>query len=114
MFLNSCLLAATLVSPQMLVQQAKTPAATTVDQREKALNAIFSEYWEQRLKESPEFASTLGDKRYDDQLTDYSVAAYNAQLERGRAILDRLGAIDTAGLPAQEQLSKDLLVRKLV
>jgi uncharacterized protein (DUF885 family) len=114
MFLNSCLLAATLVSPQMLVQQAKTPAATTVDQREKALNAIFSEYWEQRLKESPEFASTLGDKRYDDQLTDYSVAAYNAQLERGRAILDRLGSIDTTGVPLQAQLSKEVLVRKLV
>ena len=115
MILIFCLLAATFVSPQMQAQQATTPAATpTVEQREKALNAVFSDYWEQRLKESPEFASTLGDKRYDEQLSDYSVAAYNAHLERGRALLDRLGSIDTAGLPQQAQLSKDLLVRKLV
>jgi uncharacterized protein (DUF885 family) len=115
MLLISCLLAATFVSPQMQVQQATTPAATpTVEQREKALNAVFSDYWEQRLKESPEFASTLGDKRYDEELSDYSVAAFNAHLERGRALLDRLGSIDTAGLPQQAQLSKDLLVGKLV
>ncbi len=115
MILIFCLLAATFVPPQMQAQQATTPAATpTGEQREKALNAAFSDYWEQRLKESPEFASTLGDKRYDEELSDYSVAAYNAHLERGRALLDRLGSIDTAGLPQQAQLSKDLLVRKLV
>jgi uncharacterized protein (DUF885 family) len=116
MRLISCLLAATLASPQMLPsRQSPVPASSsTVAQREKALNTVFSDYWEQQLKESPEFASTLGDKRYDDQLSDYSVAGYNAHLERGRAVLDSLGAIDTAGLPAQEQLSKDLLVRKLV
>jgi uncharacterized protein (DUF885 family) len=115
MLLISCLLAAALLSPQTLAQQTNAPAATpTVDQREKALNSVFSDYWEQRLKESPEFASTLGDKRYDDQLSDYSVAAYNAHLERGRVFLNRLGGIDTAGLPQQAQLSKELLVRKLV
>jgi uncharacterized protein (DUF885 family) len=113
MLLISCLLAAGFLSPAIPLRQ---PAASTstVSEREKALNAIFSDYWQQQLKDSPEFASTLGDKRYDDQLSDYSVAEYNAELARGRAFLDRLGAIDTTGLPEQEQLSKDLLVRKLV
>jgi uncharacterized protein (DUF885 family) len=115
MLLISCLLAAAATLPQRLPQQPPAPASSsTPAQREKALNEVFSDYWEQQLKDSPEFASTLGDKRYDDQLSDYSAAGYNAQLERDRAFLDRLGAIDTAGLPAQEQLSKDLLVRKLV
>ena len=113
MLLISCMLAAALASPTLPPQQ---PAATSspVSQREKALNAVFSNYWQQQLKDSPEFASTLGDKRYDDQLSDYSVAGYNAQLARDRAFLNRLGEIDTTGLPEQEQLSKDLLVRKLV
>jgi uncharacterized protein (DUF885 family) len=116
MRLISCLLATTLVSsPTLPSQQPPVPASiSTVAQREKVLNTLFSDYWEQQLKDSPEFASTLGDKRYDDQLSDYSVAGYNAHLERERAFLDRLGAIDAAGLPAQEQLSKELLVRKLV
>jgi uncharacterized protein (DUF885 family) len=115
MLLISCLLAAAATLPQKLPQQPPAPmSSSTPAQREKALNELFSDYWEQQLKDSPEFASTLGDKRYDDQLSDYSAAGYNAQLEHDRAFLDRLGAIDTAGLPAQEQLSKDLLVRKLV
>jgi uncharacterized protein (DUF885 family) len=117
MLVISCLFAAAVAFPQTLPQQPSTPAASSsfpVVQRVKALNTVFSDYWEQQLKDSPEFASTLGDKRYDDQLSDYSVAGYNARLEHDRAFLDRLGAIDTAGLPEQEQLSKDLLVRKLV
>ena len=114
MLLISCLFAVALLSPQTPAQQATPAATSTVDQREKALNSVFSDYWEQQLKDSPEFASTLGDKRYDDQLSDYSVAAYNAHLERDRAFLDRLGAIDTIGLPQQAQLSKEVLVRNLV
>jgi uncharacterized protein (DUF885 family) len=116
MLLISCLLAAAVAVPQSLPSQQPPPSASssTVPQREKALNAVFSDYWEQQLKDSPEFASTLGDKRYDDQLSDYSVAGYNAQLQHDRVFLDRLGAIDTDGLPAQEQLSKDVLVRNLV
>jgi uncharacterized protein (DUF885 family) len=113
MLLISCMLAATLASPASPPQQPAAPSST-VNQREKALNAVFSDYWQQQLKDEPEFASTLGDKRYDDQLSDYSVAGYNARLERERAFLNRLGEIDTTGLPEQEQLSKDLLVRKLV
>jgi len=116
MLLISCLLAAAVAFPQTLPsQQPPAPASSsTTAQREKALNSVFSDYWEQQLKDSPEFASTLGDKRYDDQLSDYSIAGYNAQLQHGRVFLERLGAIDTAGLAEQEQLSKDVLVRNLV
>jgi uncharacterized protein (DUF885 family) len=116
MLLISCLLAAAIALPQTLPSQQPPAAASssTTAQREKALNAVFSDYWEQQLKDSPEFASTLGDKRYDDQLSDYSIAGYNAQLQHGRVFLERLGAIDTAGLSEQEQLSKDVLVRNLV
>ncbi|HEV2276095.1 MAG TPA: DUF885 domain-containing protein [Acidobacteriaceae bacterium] len=90
-----------------------TDAASLAD-REKTLNAIFSDIWEDRLKHSPEFASTIGDSRYNDQLSDNSVEAYNDSLSRGRAFLDRLGHVDTTGMPDQEQLSKDLMVRQLV
>jgi uncharacterized protein (DUF885 family) len=115
MLLISCLLAAVALPQSLPSQQPPAPASSsTTAQREKALNAVFSDYWEQHLKDSPEFASTLGDKRYDDQLSDYSIAGYNAQLQHGRVFLERLGAIDAAGLPEQEQLSKDLLVRNLV
>jgi uncharacterized protein (DUF885 family) len=91
-----------------------TNVPQTLEDRRKALQALFAEIWEDRLSHEPEFASSIGDKRYNDQLTDYSVEAYNDELNRGRSYLIRLGMIDTAGLTDQEILSKDLLVRQLV
>jgi uncharacterized protein (DUF885 family) len=82
--------------------------------RVKTLNAVFSDYWQDLLEHQPEFASTIGDNRYNDQLSDYSVKAYNESLARGRAFLTRLTEVDTTGMSTQEQLSKDLLVRTLI
>ncbi|HZU09867.1 MAG TPA: DUF885 domain-containing protein [Pseudacidobacterium sp.] len=85
----------------------------SVAERSKALQALFAEIWQNRLQRNPEFASSIGDKRWNDQLTDYSVAAYNQNLERERDYLIRLAAIDTTGLSEQEKLSKDLMAREL-
>ena len=85
-----------------------------LNNRVKTLNAIFTDYWEDQLKHEPEFASSIGDNRYNDQLRDYSVQAYNESLSRQRGFLSRLAEVDTAGMPAQAQLSKDLLVRELI
>jgi uncharacterized protein (DUF885 family) len=82
--------------------------------RVKTLNAIFSDYWQDQLKHEPETASSIGDNRYNDQLRDYSVQAYNDSLARGRGFLSRLAEVDTAGMSTQEQLSKDLLIHELI
>ncbi len=96
-----------LISPLALHSQ-------TVEIRRKTLNTIFTEIWEDRLRTSPEFASSIGDNRYNDQLSDYSVKAYNDQLARGRAYLTRLSEVDTTGLSDQEKLSAALMIRQLV
>jgi len=85
------------------------PAAT--EQNRKELNAVFHDYWEDHLKHNPEFASSLGDKRYNDQISDYSVKAQNDTLAREQNFLMRLAAIDTAGLTSQEKISRVLLMR---
>ncbi len=94
----------------------RVPGVTTasVAERSKALSKLFAEIWEDNLKHSPEYASYLGDKRYNDQLTDYSVQAVNASLERGRGFIERLSEIDTTGLTEQEQLSAKLMLRDLI
>jgi uncharacterized protein (DUF885 family) len=102
--------------PKSVQRQAleHTAASGSLDDRIKALNALFATIWEDRLEHDPEFASTIGDKRFDDRLDDHSVAAYNDMLARGRDYLLQLGAMDTAGMPDQEALSRDLLIRQLV
>ncbi|MEO6806060.1 MAG: DUF885 domain-containing protein [Edaphobacter sp.] len=101
--------------PPLVATTAPTNSATApVAERSKALSKLFADIWEDRLKHSPEFASSLGDKRYDDQLTDYSAKAVNDALSRGRGYLEQLSAIDTTGLPDQERLSAELMLRSLV
>jgi uncharacterized protein (DUF885 family) len=96
--------------------QALTAAnakATSVEDRQKALDAVFHDYWEDVMKRDPEFASSIGDKRYNDQLADRSARAVNAQLESGMNFLMRLAAIDPTGFTDQEKTSRDLLLRSL-
>jgi uncharacterized protein (DUF885 family) len=102
------------IAPALRAQAPAAPApAASVEGNRKALNGVFKDYWEDNLKHSPEFASTLGDMRYNDQISDYSVKAVNAGLEREQNFLLRLADIDTAGLTDQEKISRDLLLRQI-
>jgi uncharacterized protein (DUF885 family) len=93
---------------------ASAPQAASAAARSKALSTLLAEIWQDRLKHSPEFASLIGDKRYNDQLTDYSVKEINASLQRGLDYIQRLGAIDTTGLSDQEKLSSELMLQWLI
>ena len=86
-------------------------APQSLEDRRKALNRLFDDYWQDNLRHSPEFASSIGDKRYNDQISDYSVKAYNEGLEREQGFLMRLAAIDATGFTPQETISRDLLLR---
>ena len=45
-----------------------------LETRRKSLNSLLSEEWEYILRTSPIYASILGDKRYNDKLSDFSEA----------------------------------------
>ena len=92
--------------------QTQAPAQLSLEDRRKALNDLFHDYWEDRLKHDPEFASVIGDKRYNDQTSDYSVAAVNDQLAREQNFLLSLASIDPTGFTEQEKISQDLLMRQ--
>ena len=72
--------------------------------------ALFERDWQWRLEHQPEYATTLGERRYNDRLSDLSLAAVRARREHLRVMLDEARAIDRAGLGAQERLSLDLFV----
>jgi uncharacterized protein (DUF885 family) len=103
-----------LAAPLLHAQfKASDLAPAGVEGNRKALNQIFKDYWEDNLAHNPEFASSIGDKRFNDKISDYSVQAFNDGLARGQAFVMRLATIDSAGLTAQEKISLDLLLRKL-
>src|SRR5580698_1162890 len=88
-------------------------AQTDLEGRRKALNDLLAEQWEYTLRNSPTFASMLGDKRWNDKLDDFSQKAIDDDLEQNRKFLARFEAIDTTGFPEQEVLNKTLMVRDL-
>ncbi len=53
---------------------AANPAAD-LESRRKALNDLLDEQWEYTLQHNPFLASILGDKRYNDQIDDFSQEA---------------------------------------
>jgi uncharacterized protein (DUF885 family) len=81
--------------------------------RREALNKLLAEQWEYTLSRAPEFASILGDKRWNDQISDFSQAAIDADLAKSRDFLKRFEAVDTTGFPEQEVLNQELMVRGL-
>src|ERR1019366_2475191 len=103
---------------QALPPNAATVAAQgateSVAVRSRALSQLFNDIWQDKLKHEPEYATYLGDKRYDAELSDYSPRAVNDSLARGRPFIERLSAIDTTGLTQQEQLSAELMLRSLI
>ncbi len=82
--------------------------------RSRELNSLFNDIWQDKLKHAPEYATSLGDKRYDAELSDLSPRAINDGLARERAFVERLSMIDTTGLSQQDQLSADLMLRSLI
>src|SRR5580658_9740438 len=89
------------------------PAQGDLEGRRKALNDLLAERWEYTLRNSPLFASFLGDKRWNDKLDDFSQKAIDDDLEQSKKDLARFEAIDTTGFPEQEVLNKTLMVRDL-
>jgi uncharacterized protein (DUF885 family) len=92
---------------------AAQAAPASAAERSKQLSALFHSYWEAYLKLNPENASEIGDNRYNDKISDYSVKAYNDWLAQEQNFLLQLAAIDPDGLSDQEKLSRELLLRDM-
>ena len=84
-----------------------------VAERLAAQNALFEEQYETDLRNFPERATAHGDYRYNDRLTDRSLAAIYTRHKTDEEFLARIESIQTNGFSEQDQLSHDLMVRIL-
>jgi uncharacterized protein (DUF885 family) len=92
---------------------APAPRGPSLEDRRHQLTALLDEQWQYRLRTEPEFASVLGDRRYNDRWTDLSPEAIAAVLAETGKFLTRFEAIDTTGFPEQEVLSQQIMMREL-
>jgi uncharacterized protein (DUF885 family) len=87
--------------------------SSSLDSRRTELKRLLHDEWEYTLRTSPEFATMVGDARYNDRLSDISDQAIAEDLEHERQALKQFEALDVTGFPEQEKLSHALMVRSL-
>jgi uncharacterized protein (DUF885 family) len=92
---------------------ANSAAPSSVVERRQQFTALLTEEWDYVMRTNPEWASILGDKRFNDKSSDVSEKAVYADIEERKKFLKRFEAIDTNGFPEQEALNKTLLVRDI-
>jgi uncharacterized protein (DUF885 family) len=73
------------------------------------LDALARDYWETVLADEPLFATQIGDRRYDDRLSDPTPEGRAAHLERLEALAAREAALDDAALGAADRVTRSAL-----
>ena len=99
--------------PQFSSAQNSASAAASVENRRQELLSLFDEQWQYVLRTNPEWATMLGDNRYNDRLSDESPEFFQSELEQESKFLARFEAIDPAGFSRQDALSRELMTRQL-
>jgi uncharacterized protein (DUF885 family) len=95
-------------------QENSAPASPSgAEARTQQLHSLFHEQWEYELATQPEFATALGDNRYNDRLGDESAEFFQRDLRNNREFLSRFEAVDPSGLSSQDALSRELMIRNL-
>src|SRR5213080_4258676 len=85
----------------------------SVPDRVAQQNALFEEFYQAGLKNSPERATSFGDYRYNALLAQYSLAEIARQHAEADEFLKRLQAIPTDGMSDKDLLSHQIMQRQL-
>src|SRR5436853_5336899 len=101
--------AVALAGLQTSVARAAETTGPDANASMQALRRLLDAEWEWRLAQFPERATTIGDHRYDDRLTDRSPAAVAGRREHHRERLAAVRAIDRTRLQGEDRLSWDIL-----
>ena len=73
-----------------------------------ALHALFAEDWEYQMEQHPTWASSLGDRRWNDRWGDIRPEAINRRHTHALEILGKLTKLDRSALTPADQLNYDL------
>jgi uncharacterized protein (DUF885 family) len=107
--LVSLALLACLLSPAV----ASAQAAEARTGEAKRLYDLFDREWENRLREDPFTATSVGRHEYDDRLPSMTPVDLKRRDEQTRAFLAELDAIDRSKLTPEDQVNADIFRAQL-
>ena len=79
---------------------------------EDQLHEIFDAEWERTMQESPTWASSLGDRRFNTKWSDLSMEAIERSHELDQEVLEKLNEINVEELSPEEKINYRLFRRK--
>ena len=77
----------------------------------QSLHRLFASEWDYQMEHNPTWASTLGDRRWNDRWPDVSLGAIARDHQHSLEVLQKLEGIDRGALPSRDQLNYDLFKR---
>jgi len=80
----------------------------------KTLHDLFAAEWDYSMQQSPESASELGDRRWNDRWSDDTLEAYARRNQHNQEVLAQLAKIDQGSLSPADQLNYDLFKKGYV
>ena len=87
--------------------------AETGKSASRIFHNLLDEQWEKGLLDDPEWATRLGDNRYNDRLNDVSFAAVQKRQDEQRSLLETVKSIKREKLTQNDQLNYDLFRQRI-
>ena len=100
--------------PVALIVAARSDQASdsqSLSSRRAQFSQLLADEWEYEMRESPEYATQVGDNRYNNRWSDFSIEHQLQQRKDAEQWLARFQAVDTNGFSEQEKLSAQLMIR---
>jgi uncharacterized protein (DUF885 family) len=102
-----------LLAPLGLLVLAPAFAAKEPKSANGPLLKLFDQVWQEDLADNPIQATSLGDARYNDKLTDMTQLAIDARQKKNYARLQSLTKINREKLSKEDQLNLSLFERDI-
>ena len=75
---------------------------------------LLDDEWKKNVEEYPEWATRLGDNRFNDKLNDASYEKIIQRQKKTRELLEKIKDIDRSALSVDDQLNYDLFLNDLI
>src|SRR5215210_7126093 len=85
---------------------AQSPSAAGA--ADTALQAIFDREWEWELTQDPQWASYLGDRRWNDRWPDMTIGALTARQAHRQSVVKELATVPVDRLSAANRLNYEI------
>ena len=80
----------------------------------KKFHSLLDDEWKKNVGEYPEWATQLGDNRFNDKLNDASYEKIIQRQSKTRELLEKIKDIDRSELSVEDQLNYDLFLNGLI